>query len=87
MFRVGKVLNCYQKIGVTIVEISGSLTVGDKIKIYKDGECLLTQEITEIRVNQTKIPFAKPKDVVALVLINEVPKGSEIYKISQLGDR
>lgn len=88
MFKIGRILNYYQKINVTIVELSGSLTVGDKIKVYKDGECLLTQKIDEIIMNQEKIPFAKQGDVVALVLLNDdqkIQKGSEIFRLGELG--
>lgn len=88
MFKVGKVINFYKKIGITIVELSGSLTVGDKIKVYKDGECILTQKIEEIIIDQKRVPFAKSKDVVALVLINDdqkIQKGAEIFRLGQLG--
>ncbi|EKE05962.1 MAG: hypothetical protein ACD_19C00140G0029 [uncultured bacterium] len=90
MFKVGKIINFYQKIGITIVELTGSLTVGDKIKIYKDGECLLTQKIDEINMNQEKIPFAKQGDVVALTLLNDdqkIQKGAEIFRLGELGVR
>lgn len=91
MFKVGKVLNYYQKINVTIVELSGSLTVGDKIKVYRDGECILTQKIDEIIMNQVKVPFAKLGDVVALSLIIDdvckIQKGSEIFRLGELGIR
>lgn len=91
MFKVGKVLNFYEKIGITIVELSSGLTVGDKIKVYKDGECLFTQKIDEIIMNQKKIPFAKMGDVVALSLITDdickIQKGSEIFRLGELGAR
>ena len=37
MFKIGKVINYYEKIGITIVKLSAPLSVGDKIKFYKDG--------------------------------------------------
>ncbi len=87
MFKTGKVINYYEKIGITIVELNGSLTVGDKIKIYKDGECVLTQRIDEIIMNQQKVPFAKHGDVVALLLNDKVQKGSEVFRLGELGAR
>ena len=58
------------------------MTLGDKIKVFKDGECILTQKIDEIKVNQKNIPFAKSGDVVALLLNEKTKKGSEIYRFS-----
>lgn len=85
MFRIAKVINHYNKIGVTIVKLSGSLFVGDKIKFYKDGELVLYQQIDRIIMNQKDVPFANPQDVVALVLNEKIQKGTEVYKTSQLG--
>ena len=85
MFRIGKVINYYENIGVTIVELMGTLSVGDTIKVYKDGEEVLVQKITEILVNQKNVDSASPKDVIALHLNEKVKKGSEIYKTGSLG--
>lgn len=87
MFRIGKVINYYENIGVTIVELMGTLSVGDTIKVYKDGEEVLVQKITEILVNQKNVDSASPKDVIALHLNEKVKKGSEIYKTGSLGIR
>lgn len=87
MFKVGKVINYYEKIGVTIVELSGSLAVGDTIKIYKDGEEVLVQKINEILLNQKSVVSAERHDMVALHLNANVKKESEVYKVSLLGAR
>ena len=52
MFKIGKVINYYEKIGITIVKLSAPLSVGDKIKFYKDGELILYQQIERIIMNQ-----------------------------------
>lgn len=89
MFKIGSVLNYYHKINITIIELTGNLTVGDKIKLFKDGECILTQQVSEIMMNQKKIPFGKPKDVIALSLeVNEnfkIQKETEVFRLGQLG--
>ncbi len=99
MFKVGKVINFYEKIGITIVELTANLTVGDTIKIYKDGEEILTQYIDKILFDQKNIPFAKPGDVVGLHFVRshfvigldendkKIQKGSEVYRLGQLGAR
>lgn len=85
MFKIGKVINYYEKIDITIVKLSASLSVRDKIKFYKDGELVLYQQIDRIIMNQKDVPFANPQDVVALVLNEKIQKGTEVYKTSQLG--
>lgn len=85
MFKIGKVINYYENIGVTVVELSGNLAVGDTIKIYKDGEEILEQKIEEILLNQKSVVSAGREDVVALHLNAKAKKESEVYKVSQLG--
>ena len=87
MFRVGKVTNYYENIGVCVVEMTGTLSVGDTIKVYKDGEEILTQKVIEILINQKSVDTANPKDVIALHLNEKVKKGSEISKTGSLGIR
>lgn len=87
MFKIGKVVNYYEKIGVTVVELTGNLAVGDTIKIYKDGEEILDQKIEEILLNQKSVLSAERRDVVALHLNANVKKESEVYKVSVLGIR
>lgn len=85
MFKIGKVTNYYENIGVTVVELSSNLAVGDTIKIYKDGEEILEQKIEEILLNQKSVVSAVRCDVIALHLNAKVKKESEVYKVSQLG--
>lgn len=87
MFKIGKVINYFEKIGVTIVELSGNLSVGDTIKVYKDGEEILTQKIERMLINQKSVDFASSKDVIGLHLNEKVQKGSEVYREGQLGVR
>ena len=87
MFKIGKVINHYEKIGVTVVELTGNLAVGDVIKIYKDGEEILEQKTEEILLNQKSVVSADRGDVIALHLNANVKKESEVYKVSVLGIR
>lgn len=87
MFKIGKVINYYETIGVTIVSLTGNLAAGDTIKIYKDGEEILEQKIDEILLNQKSVVSADRGDVVALHLNANIKKESEVYKISHLGIR
>lgn len=87
MFKIGKVINYYETIGITIVSLTGNLAVGDTIKIYKDGDEILEQKIEEILLNQKSVVSADRGDVIALHLNANVKKESEVYKVSILGVR
>jgi sulfate adenylyltransferase subunit 1 (EFTu-like GTPase family) len=87
MFKIGKVINYYEGIGITIVELSSTLSVGDTIKVYRNGDEILTHKITEIILNQKNVDSANSKDVIALHLNEKVQKGSEIYRTGSLGVR
>lgn len=81
-FKVGKVTHYYDKIGVAIVELSGSVAVGDKVKFVRGGEDLFEQEVKSIQIEHEKKDSAKKGDVVGLKAAKEVKEGAEVYKIS-----
>jgi len=81
-FKVGKVTHFYDKIGVAVAELDGSLAVGDKIKFVRGGEDLFEQAVESMQVEHEKIDSAKKGDVVGLKVEQEVREGAEIYKLS-----
>lgn len=81
-FKVGKVTHYYDKIGVAIVELSGSVAVGDKVKFVRGGEDLFEQEVKSIQIEHEKKDTAGKGDVVGLKAAKEVKEGAEVYKIS-----
>lgn len=91
MFKVGKVINYYKGIDVLIIQLSSGLSVGDKIRLYKNGEEILVKKVDKILVNNQNIPFAKSQDVVALSLEDvgeekeKIQKGSEVYREGTVG--
>lgn len=79
-YKIGKVTHYYDKIGVAVVELSGDLAVGDKIKFARGGEDMFEQEVSSIQVEHSKIQSAKKGDVVGLKVDAEVKEGAEVYK-------
>lgn len=80
-FKVGKVTHFYDKIGVAVVELDGSIAIGDTIKFVRGGEDLFTQKIGSIQVEHEKKDSAGKGDVVGLKTEGEVKEGAEIYKV------
>ena len=79
--KVGKVTHYYDKIGVAIVELDGTLTNGDKIKFVRGGEELFEQNVDSMQVEHQKVDRAGKGDVVGLKTDKEVKEGAEVYKI------
>lgn len=80
MFKIGKVSHYYDKIGVAIVELDGTLAVGDKIKFAKNGEDLFSQEVGEIQIEHEKKQMAQKGDVIGLKTQEPVKEGVEVFK-------
>ncbi len=81
MFKVGRVTHYYDKIGVAIVELDGTVSVGDKIKFTKDGEDIFEQKVDSIQIEHEKRDTATRGDVVGLKTNEEVKEGTEVFKI------
>lgn len=80
--KVGKVTHYYDKIGVAIVELDGTLAVGDKIKFVRGGEDLFEQTVDSIQIEHEKKDSAKKGDVVGLKTKELVKESAEVFKIS-----
>ena len=81
MFKVGRVTHYYDKIGVAIVELDGTLTVGDKVKFTRGGEDLFEQAVDSIQVEHEKKDSAGKGDVIGLKTNEAVKEGSEVFKL------
>ena len=81
-FKVGNVTHYFDKIGVAIIELTGDLSVGEKIKFERGGETLFEQNVDSIQVEHQKIESAKKGDVVGLKASEPVKEGAEVFKVS-----
>ncbi len=81
MFKVGRVIHYYDKIGVVIVELDATLAVGDKIKFARGGEDLFEQVVDSIQIEHEKKDSAGKGDVVGLKTNEAVKEGSEVFKL------
>jgi len=79
--KVGRVTHYFDKIGVAIVELDSSLSVGEKIKFVRGGEDLFEESIESIQIEHEKIESAKKGDTIGLKVSQEVKEGAEVYKL------
>ena len=82
MFKVGKVTHYYDKIGVAIVELDGTLSVGDKIKFVRGGEDLFEQDVTSMQMEHERVETAKAGQTVGLKTDQEVKDAADVHKVA-----
>ena len=82
MFKVGTVTHFYDKIGVAIIDLSATLSVGDKIKFVRGGEDLFSEVVESIQVEHKKLDSANKGDVIGLKTDEAVKTGAEVFKVS-----
>ncbi len=80
-FKVGEVTHFYDKIGVVVVELSGDLAVGEKIKFVRGGEDLFEQSVESIQIEHEQKKSAGKGETVGLKVTQEVKEGAEVYKV------
>ncbi|OGH23872.1 MAG: hypothetical protein A3J69_01000 [Candidatus Levybacteria bacterium RIFCSPHIGHO2_02_FULL_42_12] len=73
--EVGKVIHYYDKIGVAIVRLSKSLTVGGKVKFEK-GDYSFEQIIESMQLDHKPISEGKSKEEVAIKVDQAAKEGT-----------
>ncbi len=71
------VTHYYGKIGVAIIELSGTLKVGDQIKIEDKGK-EFEQAVGSMQVEHQSVEKAKKGEVVGLKVDQEVSEGATV---------
>ena len=77
---VGKVTHYFDKAGVAVVELTGTLKVGDKVSIERDGEGF-EQGVKSMQVEKKPIKQAKSGDAIGLKVNQPVKENSTVSKV------
>lgn len=81
-FKVGKVTHYYDKIGVAVVDLTGDLSVGDRIRFVRGGEDLFEQEVNSMQIEHEQVETAKSGQTIGLKTDEPVKDGAEVYKMT-----
>jgi putative protease len=79
--RVGKVTHYFDRIGVAVLQLERPLALGDHVQFVKRGFVLFEQDITSMQVNHQNISSARAGDEVAVRVIDEVSRNTEVHKV------
>ncbi len=77
---VGTVEHYYVKIGVAVVNLESSLSVGDKISI-EGTTTNIQQTVDSMQVEHEAVENAKAGDAVGLKVVDRVRPGDQVFKI------
>jgi len=80
MKKIGKVTHYYGNIGVAIVELSGKLSVGDKVK-FSHGDKEIEQTVESMQIEHKEIDLAKKGDVVGVKVDEKIGDGMEVFLV------
>lgn len=78
--EIGEITHYFGNIGVAVFKLSGTVKVGDKIKI-KGHTTDFEQEIKEMQIDHKPVETAKKGDDVGVKVDDKVREGDKIYLV------
>lgn len=79
MEEIGKVTHYFSKISVGVIELSGELKVGDRIK-FQGATTDFEQEVESMQIEGENVEEAGPGESVGLKVKERVREGDIIYR-------
>jgi len=80
--EVGKVEHYFDKIGVAVVKLSGSIRVGDVLSIEGEGTNF-TQKVGSMQVEHQSVETADAGQAIGMKVDQQVKEGDKVYKVSE----
>lgn len=77
---IGKITHYFGNIGVAVIKLDNSLSVGDTIRVV-GGETDFNQIIDSMQIEHEKIDKAKKGDSIGLKTDQKVHEGYKVYKL------
>lgn len=77
---IGIITHYFSNIGVAVVDLKNSLSVGDSIRIVGGEDTDFDQEIDSIEMDHKKLKKAKKGDSVGIKVSQKVREGYKVYK-------
>ncbi len=79
--KIGKVVHYFNDIGVAILKLSGSLAVGEKIRVVGGEDTDFTEQVKSMEFNHKKIKRAKKGQEVGVKVSKRAREGYIVYKL------
>lgn len=78
---IGKVSDFFARPVVAGIELTGSLKVGDKIKI-KGHTTEMELIVSSMQINNVNITEAKAGDIIGIKVVDRCRRGDTVYKVT-----
>ena len=78
---VGKVKHYFSNIGVAVLDLLGTLSKGDEIRISGGVNTDFNQKIDSMQVDHKEVENAKKGDSVGMKVSEKVREGYQVFKI------
>jgi len=76
--KIGKITHFFPKISVAVVELAGSLKVGDTIEVEGHGSTF-EQKIDSMQMEHEQVKAAKKGDAIGLKVLQPVKAGDVVF--------
>ena len=80
--EIGKVTEFFARPVVAGVELSGTLKIGDTIRI-KGNTTEMVLTVDSMQIERVNITVGKPGDVVGIKVPDRVRRGDKVYKVTE----
>lgn len=80
--KVGRITHYFSKIGVVVVELSDTLSVGDRIAV-KGPATDFQQTVTSMQIEHQNVEKAERGQSIGLKIDQKAREGDTIYKITE----
>ncbi|PIS42153.1 MAG: hypothetical protein COT24_05035 [Candidatus Kerfeldbacteria bacterium CG08_land_8_20_14_0_20_40_16] len=80
--EIGKITHYFGKISVGIIELAGTLKVGDKIHI-KGNATDFEQDVNSVQIEHEDVPEAKAGDSIGIKVNEQVREGDLVYLVTE----
>ncbi len=78
--EIGKVTHYFTKIGVAVIELTGKLSVGDRIFI-QGSTTDLEQAVASMQIEHKNVAAAQSGQSIGLKVERRVREGDRVYKV------
>jgi len=78
--EIGKVTHYFTKIGVAVIELTGKLSVGDRIFI-QGSTTDLEQAVASMQIEHKNVAAAQSSQSIGLKVERRVREGDRVYKV------
>jgi len=80
LVEIGRVAHFYTRIGVAVIELTASISVGDKILI-KGANTNFEQTVESMQIEHKEVEHAETEQSIGLKLKDRAREGDVVYKI------